>query len=205
MGARTLQSGASMQRNGYHHRSILRRDAIKPELSAEQRQEVAYERSQDLLDTAFGHRAKLDGSELRIAAARGFIIGGISDKPGEDIAAVTRRHRQDGVRLGGEPTAIEWTQEAPVRGRHRWAVTTVRQAELETEVIAIARTAAADKSAALPVEQVDRAAGEFLMRNPKIDPTGEQWRAQREMMIGLATRDASRSGLAPLAPASRPA
>lgn len=174
---------------GYHHRSILRPDQPSPPpLSDEQRRDIAYRASLDILEDQFSRSATLNSGALRVAAARGFILGGISDNPAEDIAAVTARHRSDGVRLHGEATAIQWMQHPSTRGKPRWKVTTDRQIDLEVESVALARTAARDRSASLSPETLDRASAQFLARNPHIDPTRPQWRAQQEMIHGLTTQ-----------------
>jgi hypothetical protein len=173
---------------GYRHRSVLQPGTVQPELSDERRAAVAYEKAIERPEERFKNAATLDGAELRVEAARGFIVAGISDNPADDIAAVSALYRRAGVRLHGEQTAITETQLAPDRGRSRTVVTTALQAEMETDIIAMATTAAADKSAALTVAQIDRAATEFLARNPRIDPASAQWQSQKEMMLGLATQ-----------------
>ena len=118
---------------------------------------------------------------------RGFVVAGISNDPGKDVAAVAAMYQSRGIRLHGQQTAISLVKDRVRYGRQKWLVTTDLQAAMEREVVSLARAAATDRSAALSVEQIDRAAGAFLARNPRIDPNGAQWTAQREMMIGLAT------------------
>jgi ATP-dependent exoDNAse (exonuclease V) alpha subunit len=53
-------------------------------------------------------------------------------------------------------------------------------------MVELAKAAAADRSAALPLERIERSARVYLARNPKIDGNGEQWAAQHDMMVRLA-------------------
>ena len=172
---------------GHRHHSVLRPDEIRPEPSPEQRHGLAYEASQPLIAREFGQRAKLDGQDLRVMAARGLIASGIGDRPGEDIAAVLKAYARRGVRQDGTQTGIVMGKEAPLRGKERWSVTTSLHEDRERELIGLARTAAADRSTALTPKQINDAADAFLARNPAIDPAGAHWQAQREMMLRLAT------------------
>ena len=155
------------ERAGYHHRSVLRPRAIKHELSDDARYEKAYEVSLRRLEAAFDKTATLDAATMRVEAMRGFVVAGISNDPGQDIASVTAMYREHGIRVDGQQTAITMVKDTVKLGRQKWLVTTELQAEMETEVITLARAAAADRSAALSVEQIDRAATEFLARNPR--------------------------------------
>ena len=178
---------AQAQATGYRHRSVLRPDEIRPEPSPEQRHAMAYEASQPLIAREFGQRAKLEGQDLRVMAARGLIASGIGDRPREDIAAVLKAYARHGVRQDGTRTAIVMGKEAPLRGKERWSVTTSLHEDRERELIGLARAAAADRSAALTTQQINDATGAFLARNPGIDPAGAHWQAQHEMMLRLAT------------------
>ena len=179
---------AQAQAAGYRHRSVLRPDEIRPELSPEQRHAMAYDASQPLIAREFGQRAKLEGQDLRVMAARGLIASGIGDRPGEDIAAVLKAYARHGVRQDGTQTAIVMGKEAPLRGKERWSVTTSLHEDRERELIGLARAAAADTiGGVVDASRSTRAADAFLARNPGIDPAGAHWQAQREMMLRLAT------------------
>jgi hypothetical protein len=171
---------------GYQHRSVLRPDRAKPELAPEQRIRRAYAVTQHLIEREFGRRARIDSGELREIAARGLIAAGI-ENPAQDIAAVMRAYRDDGVRQDGQATALVWGKDVPVRGKARWSVTTDLHEAQETELIALARKAAGDRSAALPAAEIERTATAFLDRTPAIDRAGAQWAAQRAMMDALGT------------------
>ena len=172
---------------GYSHRSILMPDEIKPDLGPEQRHAIAYAASQPLLERAFAQRAKLDGQELREIAARGLIASGIGEQPGEDIAAVLSGYRRQGIRQDGVQTSISLGREPSLRGKERWSVTTALHEDRERELNALARSAAADRSAALSPEAIGRAADAFLAQNAGIDPAGAHWQAQQAMMLRLGT------------------
>ena len=176
---------AQAEAAGYQHRSVLRPDEIKPELNADHRHALAYAVSQPLIEREFGQRAKLGGQDLRVMAARGLIASGLGDQPGEDIAAVLKAYARHGVRQDGTQTAITIGKEASIRGKERWSVTTSLHEAQEHALIGLARAAAADKSAALSIKQIDQAADAFLARNPSIDPNGAHWKKQREMMLRL--------------------
>ena len=171
----------------YRHRSVLRPDEITPAAAPEQRHEAAYRAALPMLEAELSRRAVLEAQELREIAARSLIVAGIGAHPGDDIDAVVKTFRERGVMQDGQRASLIWAQRAPVRGKERWTVTTGLHVEQERELIRLAKTAAADLSAALPAEQIDRAAHTFLARNPKIDPAAAQWQAQRAMMTQLAT------------------
>jgi hypothetical protein len=169
---------------GYEHRSVLRPGEVKPEPSPAERREAAYKASQTWVEGAFVKRAVIDTKELLEAAARGLIVGGIKD-PVDDLAAVMSAYRRYGIRQNGEQTSLLWGQGAKVRGKERWTVTTDLHISQERDLIELAQKAAADKSAALAPEQVERAVAAFLKRSQKIDPASDQWKAQRAMIDAL--------------------
>ena len=171
---------------GYRHRSVLRPDEVQPELAPGQRHELAYDGSQRLIESAFLRRAAIGGQDLREIAARGLIGGGIDD-PRRDIASVLRLYRDRGVLQEGQLTSIAWARADMVRGKIRWGVTTGLHEDQEHELMALVRSAAADRSASLAPHQIERAAATFLDRHPEIDRQAEQWRAQRAMIERLGS------------------
>ena len=171
----------------YRHRSVLRPDAITPLPAAEQRHETAYLAALPMLSEELTRRAVLDGQQLREIAARSFIVAGIGARPDDDINAVNKAFRERGVLQDGQRVPLLWAKSVSVRGKERWNVTTALHADQERELIRLAKTAAADLSAALPATLIERAANAFLERHPAIDPAAAQWQAQRAMMTQLAT------------------
>ncbi|MGC2522940.1 MAG: MobF family relaxase, partial [Stellaceae bacterium] len=173
--------------DSYRHKSVFRPDEIMPAPTPEQRHEVAYRVALPLLEGELGRRAVLGGQELRELGARALIVAGIGERPGDDIDAVIKAFRERGVVQDGQQVALLWGKSASLRGKERWNVTTALHADQERELIRLAGTASLDLSGALPMARIDRAADTFLARKPTIEPTAEQWRAQRAMMTQLAT------------------
>jgi hypothetical protein len=165
---------------------VLRPGEIKPELTPHERWQRAYERSLSFVEASLSRRAKLDGQELREFAARGLVEAGIDD-PGADIAAVTKGYRERGVRQEGEQVALIWGQDAPIRGKARWSVTTALHETAERELIDLAGRLATDRSAALSRQAIERATGDFLHAHPAIDRNSEQWKTQRDVIDRLGT------------------
>jgi hypothetical protein len=131
----------------YVPRSVLRPDAVQPARSRDERLEHAYQTALPLLDRELQRRARLDGQDLRVVAARSLIAAGVEDAA--DISAITRAFAKRGVRQDGRDTALIWGEDVPVRGKARIGITTALHEDQERELIGLARTAAADRSAAL--------------------------------------------------------
>ena len=172
---------------GYQHRSVLRPDEIKPELTQDQRRVMAYQVSLDLIEEALSKKAKLGSQDFREFAARGLVEAGIGDKPAEDIKAVMGMYNTHGVRQNGEMTKIWFGKDLPVRGKERWSVTTEMHVSNERAVIQHATKFGNDYSGALSPATLERASQAFLAKNPKIDPTGSQWIKQREVIEQAGT------------------
>ncbi|MGC2524594.1 MAG: MobF family relaxase [Stellaceae bacterium] len=171
----------------YRHKSVLRPDQVTAAPAAEPRHETAYRVALPLLAGELERRAVLNGQELREIAARALIVAGIGERPGDDIDAVIKAFREQGVVQDGQQVALMWGKGASVRGKERWSVTTALHIDQERELIRLAKAASFDMSGALSTAQMDRAANTFLERSPTIDPAAEQWQAQRAMMTQLAT------------------
>ncbi|WP_371734230.1 MobF family relaxase [Acidisphaera sp. S103] len=171
---------------GYDHHSVLRPDDVMPELVPGQRHETAYKASLPWVEEAFDKRATMPAAEVRVLAARGLIVGGIDD-PAKDIAAVTKHYREQGINQGGGKVALLWAKAAPHRRQERWDVSTDLNLDQEHQVLELARSASADRSAALTPEQIDHAVRTFLAKRPEIDQDAQQWRDQRAMLEQLAT------------------
>ena len=115
----------------------------------------------------------LPSSEARIAAARGLVAAGVADAG--DIDAVTALMRTHGVRQDGRTVALIWGEDPAADGETR--ITTALHAEQETALVALARTAATDKFAALDPAAIEKAvvaAG----RRDRLDFSGEHGRAR---------------------------
>ncbi len=173
---------------GYHHRSILRPDAIVPLAARSARLETAYQAALPVLAKLFARRAVIDGADVRVAAAKGLIASSIDSA--DDITALTRAFRQRGVQHQGEATSLIWGQVRGEGAREKVAVTTALHAHEETILIARVRAAAVDRSGALTPAQIAAAVEAF----PALDFTSEHGRAQRAIIESLG--QGGRFGLA---------
>ncbi len=178
---------ADAARAGFRPRSVLRPDEIEPELSPEQRIEVARDAALPLLDKAFQRQSVLSLGEVREIAARGLIASGIGSDAAADIEAVTTTFKVRGITVNGEVTEIMEARVMGKDGRPQTNFTSGRAVEQEETLMGMVRLAAADKSTALTTEQIDHAADHFLATHRYIDPAGAQWLAQRQMAHAIGT------------------
>ena len=174
---------------GYAHRSVLRPDEILPDRTRDERLEHAYQIALPLLDKELQRRAKVDGQDLRVVAARSLIASGVES--GADIGAITRAFANRGVLQDGRDTALVWGEDVPVRGKARIGVTTALHEVQERELVALATAAAGDRSAVLSPNDIERA-----VRRREALPLeagglrfhGAHGEAQREIMDRLGRR-----------------
>ena len=131
---------------GWQHRSVLRPEAI-PLPAREARLEQAYQAALGLLDRDLQRRAVTDASVARVAAARGLIASGVESAA--EIDDVVRAFAKRGVRQDGQAVGLIWGLTADAQGREWVRLTTTLHVERETEFVALAQAAAADKSGAL--------------------------------------------------------
>ncbi len=107
---------------------------------------------------------------------------------------MTRAFRKRGVTQHGTPTALSWGQVQGKNGRERVGITTALHEREERALLAHARTAAADKTAALAPAQIAAAVARF----PDLDYASGHGQAQRAVMnhdahqISLALRERRR-------------
>lgn len=177
---------------GYRHRSVLRPDQPIQMPGREQRLEIAYQTAMPLLAKQFDRRAVLDGSDARVAAARGLIASGVESA--EDVNAVTHAFRERGIRRRGEDTALIWGTVQGTQGRERIAITTTLDVREEENLVAITKAGSRDRSSALTQKQVKAAIASF----PEIDFTGAHGRAQRKIIdqLGMGGRISVAIGVA---------
>lgn len=184
---------------GWQHEGVLRPDQVPPERSRDERLEHAYQTALGLLERELGRRARIDGEDLRVVAARALVASGVEEAA--DIGAITRAFATRGVRQAGQDTALIWGEDVPVRGKARVGVTTALHEAQEEELVALARAAAGDRSAALPAAAIRRA-----VERREARPLGEGglWfdsehgKAQRAVMeqLGRGSRLAVAIGVA---------
>jgi hypothetical protein len=173
---------------GYQHRSVLRPDGVAQVQSREERLESAYIAALPLLAKQFLHRAVIDGTDARIAAAKGLIAAGVESP--DDVNAITRAFRERGIQQRGEDTSLVWGAVSGNQGRERIALTTALHEREEEILIASAREAASDNSAALTPKQIEDAIAAF----PEINFQSTHGLAQRAIIDQLGT--GGRMGLA---------
>ena len=143
--------------------------------SREDRLENAYTAALPFVERGFGRSAVVEMAEIRVAATRGLIAAGV-DGP-EDITAVVSTMGQRGVRQEGEDTSL-------IVGNlgQRVRVTTERHVGREEELVAMARAAGEDRSAALTFDTIDRS-----VQRSKLDFASEHAQQQRAVIQRLGT------------------
>lgn len=166
---------------GYIHRSILRPDNKTNEVSREDRLEIAYQAALHVFDKELQRRATVEGADARLAAAKGLIASGIESPA--DVNAVTRQMRERGVTQHGQTTALVWGDVKGENGRDKVAITTTLHRDEERRLVANAKTAGKDKTAALSPAQIAAAVKRF----PDLDFSTEHGKAQRAVMEQLGT------------------
>jgi hypothetical protein len=136
----------------WKHESIVSHHPPLPELTREQRLELAYPHGVEWLEKDINRRAVISEADVRTAAARSFIASGIEDY--RDIDRMAEMFKARGVKQYGEDTRLMY---GPAHGGRWQSISTALHMRDENEFIKKAREAAADKSDALRPEQVKRA------------------------------------------------
>jgi len=162
----------------------------------EARLEQAYEVAVGVLDKALQRRAVLDGAELRVAAARGLVASGVEGPA--DIDAVVKGFATKGVLQDGQATQLVWGLAKDAQGQEAARVTTTLQAQRETEFLAFAREAAADRRGALSPAALEAAVARFSERSGVDFGETAHGRTQRAVMeqLGQGGRLAAAIGVA---------
>ncbi|HUN38914.1 MAG TPA: MobF family relaxase [Acetobacteraceae bacterium] len=163
---------------GWRHESVLRPEPIALP-AREARLEQAYETALGLLDRDLQRRAVVDASMARVAAARGLIASGVESAA--EIDDVVRTFARRGVRQDGQAVGLIWGQTADAQGRERVKLTTTLHVERETEFLALARDAAADRSGALGTDSIAAA----VARSGRDFSETAHGRAQRDLIDRL--------------------
>lgn len=149
-----------------------------PPLTPEQRYKKAYETALPWLEKKLEHSAVVPHWDLRLAALRGLIEHGANGLT--DIRHVTHEMVKGGVRQYGEMTNLVWGQE---RNQRYTSVTTSLHETDEGEFVRLARTAAGDKTGAIPRALLERKIAQF----PDLDFTNEHGKNQKAAMERLAS------------------
>src|SRR5262249_16673605 len=147
------------------------------ELSPEMKRRVAYEVALPMLDEKLQYRSVVQHFEPRIAAARGMIAMGGGDL--QDIDVITATMRDLRGRQYGERTELIWGIE---EGKRYTSVTTGLHEAQEREFIKLARSAAADRSGALPEKLLLK-----HLASSGLNLTDVHGQAQRDVIVRLGT------------------
>ncbi len=139
---------AQAARLGWKHRSVVTPGLPAAERSRAERMAHADQVAAPLLADVLGKRAVIGGGDVRMAAARGFIAAGIEST--DDIGALTQAWARDGVQQDGRRTGLLWRQV----DKHRVRITTELHRDQETELVSLARGAAADRTLSLAPEEI---------------------------------------------------
>ena len=152
-----------------------------PGLTHEQRLRRAYDVALPFLADAFARKSVLPHWTTHVAAARGLVEAGSHDVT-DDVLAITKLMREEGIRQHGETTALVWGQEP---GKRTISVTTALHENQEQEFIRLAQAAASDRSAALPEQLLRR-----TIEESGLDFSGAHGNAQRAAIerLGLGGR-----------------
>ncbi len=161
---------------GWAHKSAVAYGPPAPERSRDAHMAHADQVGTRLLAGELARRAVLGGGDVRLAAARGFIAAGIDGTA--DIDAMTKAWARDGVQQDGQDTKLIWRQV----DSHRVKVTTELHRDQETELVRLARDAAADRSLSLPSADIAAAVG-----TSGLSFHGAHGQVQRAAMEALGT------------------
>lgn len=147
------------------------------EPSIEMKHRMAYETTMPMLDEIFQEKAVIPHFGLRTAAARAMIDLGGGEL--EDIDAITRRMKTDGIQQYGEKTPIIWAAED---GKRYNSVTTALHEAHEAEFISLAKEAASDRSGAIPQGLLAK-----HINNSGLDFSDAHGKAQRDAIERIGT------------------
>jgi len=167
---------------GWQPTSFIAYGPPAPELSDDLRHRMALDAGMPFISTKLEQRSVVSHFDLRVGAGRGLVDAGI--KGLDDFNAVTALMRSEGVVQFGERTALMWGQE-----ENRVSVTTTLHVGQEREFVALAKSAARDRSGALPGELLER-----KIRESGLDFSDEHGKAQLAMIRRLGS--AGRLGVA---------
>ncbi|MET3695323.1 MobF family relaxase [Methylobacterium goesingense] len=145
-----------------------------------ERMEIARVAAAPILAEAFKGEAVVDESAARLAAARGLVAAGIEDAA--EIDDVARALLAGGIEEDGVHTPVIVREVRGPRGALAVRLTTGCHIDRETRLVALARAAAGDRSAALTIQEVDAGAA-----GAGLNLTGEHGQAQGKAMREIGT------------------
>jgi hypothetical protein len=147
------------------------------EMSPEMKRRMAYDITLPMLDERFQHKSVIQHFEPRITAARGMIAMGGGDL--KDVDAITAHMREHGVQQYGERTELVWGIE---EGKRYTSVTTGLHEVQEQEFVRLAKSAAEDRSGAIPEHVLNK-----HIDQSGLDFTDAHGKAQRAAIERLGT------------------
>jgi hypothetical protein len=112
-----------------------------------------------VFDRQLQRRAAVEGADARLAAAKGLIAAGV-ESPAE-VSAITQAMRERGVMQRGERTSLIWGDVKGENGRDKVGITTALHRDEERVLVANARAAGNDRTAALTPAQIAAAVKRF--------------------------------------------
>lgn len=176
---------AQAKEAGYECASVLGQVVEERDIPA-LRQE-AFKVALQVLEEEFDKRAGLSGGDLRTAALRGLIATSL---PGgvEEVNALTKRMRDEGVRQGGQDTTLEYGK-VKIKGREVVRATTKLHVAQEFELIDLAQRAHLDRSALLDPAKLAKAVAKFEaipVEQGGLRFGDDHGKAQRHMMDRIA-------------------
>jgi hypothetical protein len=155
-------------------------DAPSTPMEPLERLAAAYHAAMPFLERELLGRAVLDGAVLRVAAVRGLVAAGIESAT--DVDDVVKMFATRGAIQDGRQTTLLPNIVRDRFGRETTRFTTALHATREEQVIALARLAAADRSAALTIEEINAASA----ASP-LDFATDHGRLQKAAMTALGT------------------
>ena len=165
---------------GWRPAQVSNLDRPIPLLPRAERMEIARAAAVPFLERSFAGEAVLDGSAARIAAARGLVASGVEDAG--EVDEVAAALVAGGVQDADAAAPIIVREVRGPRGETSVRLTTTAHVEREARLVDLAREAAADRSGALTVEEVEAAAA-----STGLDFTGAHGAAQAEAMRTIGT------------------
>lgn len=165
---------------GWRPASVFDPDHPIPLPSRSERLVIARAAAAPFLEREFEGEAVLDGTAARVAAARGLVAAGI-EKAGE-VDDVVAALIAGGVTDAGESAPVIARQVRGRRGEAAVRLTTAAHVARETRLVELARTAAADHSGALTIEEIEAGAAAAGLGR-----TGAHGQAQAAAMQAIGT------------------
>ncbi len=168
---------------GYVHKSVLSGSSNLPEMTRDERLDMALDVAITLLERDLERQSVLEVSAPRVAAARGLVAAGV-DGP-EDINAITAAMRHFGIRQAGRETNLIWGEDAK-DGKVR--ITTGLHEAWENELVQRTQAAMDRRAFSLTPEQIE-ASVQRAIKSGQLDPNREpeHWALQRDAIERVGT------------------